>query len=99
MSNWEDMGTHYYTIKNATVISDHLDDQPVSQIMMTTGHLYYSVGIYETHRTLPRAYIKLTHISRWDYDMLDAFGVEVVTPDWLGKYEGQVGKPWSKMYA
>jgi len=70
---------HYYTIKDANKIGD----QPVKMIMKTVDY-YYVAGVYETHENI---YIKLSHISRWDYDMLDAFGVEaIVTERFEGNY-------------
>jgi len=66
------MSTTYYSIKDA----NRIGDQPVRMIMKTTDY-YYISGVYETDSIC----IKLSHIAQWEYDMLDAFGVEVMMTD------------------
>jgi hypothetical protein len=74
----KEMSTHYYSIKDA----NRIGEQPVEMIMKTTGYTYFGPGIYHWIGA-PHVYVRLTHISRWDFYMLDAFGVEVVTSTWF----------------
>jgi len=69
----------YYSIRKSDVDGD--DSQPVDVIMQTTGVSYYAMGIYQAGDD----YVCLLHISFEDYDMLDAFGVEVMTGNQFGR--------------
>jgi len=71
------MSNHYYSIKDATKVGRG----PVRMIMKTTGYSYLPPGLYALSYAIdPNKFVDIvvTHISRWDYDMLDAVGVEVM---------------------
>lgn len=71
------MSTHYYSIKDANRIGTTRD--VVKIIMMSTGHSYSSPGIYAYDEQPHTKFLRLTHIAKWEHDMLDAFGVEAIS--------------------
>ena len=69
------MSNHYYAIRDATKVGRG----PVMKVMKTKQYTYVPPGVYGlADDSNVFADIILTHISHWDYDTLDAFGVEVM---------------------
>jgi len=68
------MSTHYYALR------EDADDKqsPVKMIMKTEGYTFCAAGLYRPGDDMTPTY--LSHISQWDYDILDAFGVKVIEP-------------------
>ena len=69
----------YYAIREA----NRVDRDTVNQIMKTTGYNFYAPGIYQYGVQPAPNFLRLSLISQWEYDMLDAFGVEVIS---LGEF-------------
>ena len=74
----------YYAIREA----NRVDRDTVNQIMKTTGYNFYAPGIYQYQKRPNAKFLRLSLISRWDYDMLDAFGVETITLDEFSALDG-----------
>lgn len=77
--------THYYAIREANKINR---DTAVIKIMKTAGYKFVAPGIYQHQQQPVVKFFKLASISEWDYDMLDAFGVEVITLDEFRALDG-----------
>jgi len=68
------MTTFYYGIRDV----EGTHEQPIGKLMTIDAPKFAEVGVY---RLRPRdsGHLELSLIKKWEYDMLDAVGVEVIT--------------------
>ena len=69
------MSNHYYAIREI----DGDKTSPVQMIMKTEGYTLVTAGVYYAGDDMTPS--RLSVIAKWEYDMLDAFGVETITLD------------------
>jgi hypothetical protein len=69
-----DYSRHYYAVRAI----DGDKSSPVRMIMITEGYTFVSTGVYHGNEDMTPSCLSL--IEKWEYDMLDGFGVDVITP-------------------